>query len=162
MAIAFAQEPPSCASNCMNSEVFERIETLKAQKLARELELDNAQFARLFPVLNEFRLEREALGKAQQSALDELRAVLEENADTVQLLMLIEKFASLRDEENRCEQRFYAKLDQMLDAQQLAKFLIFDAEFKRRMVDAAREMRHDRSNRCPPPFDNNFFDKPKH
>ncbi len=160
--VAFAQEPPSDMPNCMSNGVFERIESLKAQKLARELELDESEFAKLFPVLNEFRLEREALSKKQQLVLEELRIVLDENADTIQLLMLIEKLAALRDDETRCERKFYTKLDQMLDAHQLAKFLIFDAEFKRRMVDAAREMRHDRFGRCPLPFDNQLLDKPKH
>lgn len=143
-------EPPGYLDKPPTKEqkdrVRQRIETLKMWKLTKALDLDETNSAKIFPILNRYDKQRDALHQELRAGMRALRQSLRENkTDELKntLNMLEENHKALQsiDEEE------WAEMKKVLTIEQQAKFVLFRQEFDRevrKIIADARERRKGR------------------
>ncbi len=152
--VVFAQPPwggHRCHDDSPMDDNLDRLETLKMWKLTERLNLTDEQAAKLFPLMHKYRLKKDSLRVRERDLLDQLRDAVSRNADSVEILEIIDAIATARAEECQVETDFYQQIRGILSARQQAEFVLFEVEFRRKMMDLIRQMHRGRHF---PPEDN--------
>ncbi|HDG67569.1 MAG TPA: hypothetical protein ENG11_00290 [candidate division Zixibacteria bacterium] len=139
VGVVFAQ--PMCLGGPHNppKEVMERIETIKMWKLTERLDLSEEQAAKLFPLMKRFRERRDSLLRREADLVKQLREAVESSADSVQILEIIDALSDARMEECQIESEYYAQLREILSAEQQAEYILFEIEFRKKLMELIRE-----------------------
>ena len=139
VGVVFAQ--PMCLGGLHNppKEVMERIETIKMWKLTERLDLSEEQAAKLFPLMKRFRERRDSLLRREADLVKQLRETVESGADSVQILEIIDALSDARMEECQIESEYYAKLREILSARQQAEYILFEIDFRKKLMELIRE-----------------------
>jgi len=144
IAIISAQSGPGDMGFCPPEDVVKRVETLKMWKLTEALDLTEEQAAVIFPAMREFREQQDSTRKRLGYLTDELRDKLISNADSTEILGIIDEILSLKRQENENELEFMNKTRSVLSAEQQAKYILFEQEFRKKMMKIIREMHRGR------------------
>ncbi|RKZ34537.1 hypothetical protein DRQ33_01905 [bacterium] len=136
IGIAFAQDMPFAQPS---PEIMERIETLKMWKLTEALDLSYEQTAKLFPLLKETRQRQDSLMQQQKWLIEELIDATENDADTTEMLGIIDQIVLTRTNECQIQQEFYSELRNILSTRQQAEYILFEINFRKKMMELIRE-----------------------
>ena len=132
-------------------KMMERIETLKMWKLTEALDLNEQQTAKLFPLMTSFRKRQDSLRQVMESDIKQLKDAIDNNADSSEISDIIGEIVDIKDAQCRNEADFYSELQGILTIEQQGKFILFEIDFRRKMMDLIRdfhrgEMRHKKGN----------------
>ncbi|UCC79625.1 MAG: periplasmic heavy metal sensor [Candidatus Zixiibacteriota bacterium] len=119
-----------------------RIETVKIWQLTEAIGLTTEQSEKFFPIYNEHQKAHEKLMKDRNDVIEKLSGLAEkENPSEKEIRKAIDeltaldnRFASLRDE-------FIKDVSGVLSIKQIAKLLVFEEHFRRRLQENIRDIR---------------------
>jgi len=120
-------------------KVMERIETLKMWKLTEALDLSQEQAVVVFPLLNSFRLAEDSLRERQMILVRELGEVLQSGTDSIEILGIIDELKAAQKTECDIKIELFDELPKILSAEQQAKYVLFEIEFRKKMMELIRE-----------------------
>jgi len=120
-------------------EIMDRIETLKMWKMTEALDLTEEQTAVLFPALRAVRQEQDSVRERLMMRLDELESAIISNADSTEILAIVDEIISLKKGECQIETRFMDKARSILSAEQQAKYILFERDFRAQMMELIRD-----------------------
>ena len=124
--------------------VLERIEMMRMWKMTEELELTEETGAVLFPFLREIDEERKGVEDDRRDVIRELRATLRgENPDQDAINELLGRLEKIKDRSRELEDREYARIREILNPEQVARYFIFKREFEREIRDVIFRARRD-------------------
>ncbi len=119
------------------SQLREKISIIRMWKLIDVLELGEEQAMVFFPALNQHDADIEKLNQDENRLLDELELDLTNGiANDKRLQARIDSVIDLRTERSQIDAEFFQKIADILNAEQRAKFLLFDRKFDKEMRKA--------------------------
>ncbi|RKZ26482.1 hypothetical protein DRQ26_04350 [bacterium] len=128
-------------------EIMERIETVKMWKLTEALDLSEEQAAKLFPVMNRANKRRKEIKSRQMELFGVLRDALDSGADSTELLSILDEMTDLKNQECELQIDFLSQIKQILSPEQQAKYVMFEVEFKKRMMQLLRDFHRGKGRR---------------
>jgi len=134
--------------NVDKREMKERIHLIKMWKLTEVLDLDQVTAAKLFPIMNDFDVKRDALREKRGDTMKAIRDELDKDApDATTLGSLIDRFK--KDERAMVELRIERldALSEVLTDEQIAELIALVPKFERGMrgmIGRAHAMRKER------------------
>lgn len=127
------------------AKVKERIKLIKMWKLTEILDLDEERAARIFPVIQRFDAQKEAIHDQHGKNIKTLKAALEADApDDKNLTTLIEGMLEERNKLVRIQTEEIEALRGLLSAQELGKLILFQDEFRKEIHKIVSESRRGR------------------
>ncbi len=135
--LVFAQ--PEFAEGGPPPDVLEKLEMIKMWKLTDALDLTEEQAAKLFPAMKDFRRAREERRKRELELVGELREAVDQGADTAEIMAILDELQSIKAQECQAEAQFMTKMRSILSARQQAEYVLFEAAFRKRMIELLRE-----------------------
>ena len=128
-------------------DVMDKIQTLRMWKMTEVLDLSEEQASRFFPALKEMQKEQETARQRLVELSNEVEDALAEKADTIQILGIIDEMISMKKIEAESEIKFFTKARSILSVEQQAKYVIFERDFRKKMMDLIRDSRKDGKGR---------------
>ena len=125
-------------------DVLDKLETLKMWKLTERLDLTDQQAAKLFPLMHRFREQKDSVAQYQKDLVEQLRDALDSGADTTQILEILDALAAAKQQECDLETKYYQQIRTILDARQQAEYVLFEVEFRRKMMKLIRDFHRGR------------------
>ena len=120
----------------------ENILTLMLLRMTRVLDLNEAQTAQLFPMVNRIEKEKFVLNRQIGERLRDLRILLQkEDGNPEKLQMLMSDILNLRDKVKAKDEEVQVWVDENLTLVQQAKFLIFFQDFNQYLREKLLEAR---------------------
>jgi hypothetical protein len=116
------------------AQMRERIELLKMWKLIEVLDLDQETAMKLFPVMHEYNLKQQEIGKVRGATIKQIREEVEKGTtDSAALGSLIAQFK--QNERDMTEMRIKQldALSKVLSDEQIAKMIIFVPKMEQRI-----------------------------
>jgi hypothetical protein len=141
---AFAQEPLP-----FEGAASQRIEQYKKIQLMDFLKLDEETSIRFFARYNRFVDELNSLNKRKNSFIDELQVLVRRNASEAEFQRVFRRIDALGDETLALRREYFDELSQLLPAQKVAAYIVFERNFYRNLRELLREAQRDRSGRAP-------------
>ncbi|MCD6595309.1 hypothetical protein J7L68_06520 [bacterium] len=129
-------------------KMMERIETLKMWKLTEALDLNEDQTTKLFPAIKQFQKKQDSLQEKMAKNIEQLENAIDNDADSLEIADIIGEINDARDTQCRNEADFYGKLQGILTIDQQAKYILFEIDFRKKMMNLIRDFhRGDKKNR---------------
>ena len=136
----FAQTPAPSGPGSLNKQptaqqkasVRERIESMKMWKLTKDLDLDEATSAKLFPIINKYDKKRTEMYENLRTKMQEIKTALD-GKKTDQLKDLIVKVEDNRKALQSVNDEEWTEVQKVLTIEQQAKFILSRQEFGRQM-----------------------------
>ena len=122
----------------------ERLEQLRRIKLIEALELNEEQAVRLSVREKDFREKQKELMDRRQKMADDLRELIEDEADDTAIRMQLAKMSETGVQMVNDKHAFLLSLTDFLSMQQIAKIVLFEQKFShevRRLLENARKPR---------------------
>lgn len=120
----------------------ERLEQLRRIKLIEALELNEEQAVRLSVREKDFREKQKDLMEKRQKMADELRELVEDEADDAAIRAQLAKINEIGVQMVNDKHAFLLSLNDFLSMQQIAKIVLFEQKFShevRRLLENARK-----------------------
>ncbi|MDA0334212.1 MAG: hypothetical protein O2782_03505 [bacterium] len=117
-------------------------EMLRMWRLIDELEIDEEQAIKVFPVYGRQRAHLDALEQNRRMVLAEVTQQLREDAEDDDLRVSIRKVRAAEEAIATSQEDFAKELASLLTVRQQARLLLFDANFRTDLVDIVRRMRN--------------------
>lgn len=117
------------------------IEEVRIWRITQELDLTSDQATRLFPKLHEFRKVESDFRKQRVQLLSEMRNLLHRGASNQELQKVIEQYQAVHIKKIEQEVRSLKEMEKILTPVQQAKFLIFEDEFTREILDMIKHIK---------------------
>jgi len=125
-----------------NARVRENIHRLRLLRMTEALDLSEEQAAKVYPAASRLEKEKEGILKAIESEMEVLKDLLEEKSpDEAKLSAGTTKVKELRQSLQEKDRQFEDFLAQTLSPVQRAKYVLFSAEFYRRVGVGLRRAR---------------------
>jgi Spy/CpxP family protein refolding chaperone len=141
-AWAMPSEPPP-----VREEIERRIEVVWTWRLTEAVGLTPEQAERVFPVLRSYRDRRRELTREKEEITQELSAYLQAGRpDEERLEEALQDLAEIQDALHRLELEPIVELRKTLSTEQVARFVVFQGQFKRTIREI---MERRRSRRAP-------------
>ena len=122
--------------------IRENIHRLRLLRMTEALDLSEDQAAKVYPAASRLEKEKAGILKAIESEMEVLRDLLEEKSpDEAKLSAGIAKVKDLRQSLQEKDRQFEDFLEQSLSPVQRAKYVLFSAEFYRRVGAGLRRAR---------------------
>jgi len=138
--VLFAQTPDQKPSE--RQRVRENIHRLRLLRLTEALDLSEEQAAKVYPAASRLEKEKAGILKAIESEMGVLRGLLEEKSpDEARLSVGIAKVKELRQSLQEKDREFEDLLEQNLSPVQRAKYVLFSAEFYKRVAAGLKRAR---------------------
>jgi Spy/CpxP family protein refolding chaperone len=136
----FAQPPEPGGPGSLNKPptaqqqdtVRKRIESMKMWKLTKDLDLDEATSAKLFPIINKYDKKKADIYENLRTRMQEIKTSLDDKK-TDQLKDLIVKVEENRKALQGVTDEEWAEVKRVLTIEQQAKFILSRQEFGRQM-----------------------------
>jgi len=123
-------------------KVKERIKLIKMWKLTEILDLDAERAAGIFPVIQRFDAQKEAIHDQHGKNIKTLKGALEaDTPDDGTLTTLIDGMVEERNKLVRIQTEEIEALRELLSAQELGKLILFQDEFRKEIHKIVRESR---------------------
>ncbi len=130
----------------MTKRHWEKIEMIWMWKLTKELNLDEARAAKLFPLLNQYERKKWELEKTQKRLLGELRELLKKDKpDEKEISKVIEKIEDNFKNQGKIKQEELEKLKEIFSAQELGQYILIRHQFFKDIQEIIRNIRKGRS-----------------
>jgi len=138
-----AQEPEGEeATPRQQEEAFRMVDAYIVAHMQESLGLDDAQFARMIPLVKSIQATRRDLARRRRQTLRQLQRELRTGrAAEADVARLVDALRALRDEEHRSLTRAYAAIDAELDPIQQGRFRIMEVEVERRIRELLMRVR---------------------
>lgn len=117
----------------------EKIETIKMWKMTEALDLSEEQASRLFPAMKQFQNRADSLRNQMMKFVEDLENALQENEDSNKITTIVDKIVSLKNQQSKNEAEFFAKMRSILTPAQQAKYILFERDFRRKMMELIHE-----------------------
>lgn len=117
------------------------IEEVRIYRLTQELDLTSEQATRLFPKLHELRKAERDVRKERIHLLSQLRNLLRGDASNQKIQEVIKQYQATHIKRLEQEVENLKEMEKILTPKQQAKFLIFEEEFRREIIDMIKLIR---------------------
>jgi len=124
-----------------------RLETLKMWKLTEALDLSEDQAAAFFPLMKDLRNQKEELEDERGALMEELIEEMESDADTGKISNIMDRMIELKQQECENDVEFIERTRSILSTTQQAKYVIFEGEFQKRMMQLIRDFHKGKKGR---------------
>ena len=127
-------------------KVWKQVEMVRLWKLSEILDLDEAELAKILPILKEYDRKMRELGKKREKAFKNLHreARKEDGWDKKMILAEVRNVLEFEREIMEVRQGHFRKMETILPPERLAKYMIFDLRFHDEIENFMRDMRHRR------------------
>ncbi len=123
----------------------EKIKTIKIWQLTEAVGLTSEQSEKFFPVYNKFENDIREFDQKKFDILKELKELSDSpGGSESEIDKKIKKLSSLDDEKIRIKRMFVEDISTVLSKKQVAKLLIFEERFKRRLREIIQDIRQER------------------
>lgn len=120
-------------------ELRKRIELIWMWRLTEELDLTQEEGAKVFPVLREYEEKKRTLRDENRELVRELDQLIKANASEGKLKKAIQALAENDTKLHEVQQEGFQKLEKILSVEQQAKYIVFQAEFRREIGGLIRK-----------------------
>jgi len=128
--------------------VRENIHRLRLLRMTEALDLSEEQAAKVYPAASRLEKEKAGILKALESEMEVLTGLLEEKSpDGARLSVGIAKVKELRQSLQEKDREFEDLLEQNLSPVQQAKYVLFSAEFYKRVAAGLKRAREQTGTR---------------
>ncbi len=155
--ILYAQCPLMDMPPPGSDKAKEKIETVKMWKMTEALDLSEEQASRLFPAMKQFQNMEDSLRNQMMKFVEDLENVLQENEDSSKIAVIIDKIVSLKNQQSKNEAEFFVKMRSILTPSQQAKYILFERDFRRKMMELIHEYQKGKRKHSAP---DNPWNKP--
>jgi Spy/CpxP family protein refolding chaperone len=126
----------------VREEVERRIEVAWTWRLTDAVDLTTEQAEKVFPLLRSFRDERRKLTREKDEILGELSAYLQTGeVDEARVDEILQDLSEIHDDLHRLELDQVQELRRILSTEQVARFIVFQDQFKRTIREIVEERR---------------------
>lgn len=146
-SIAFGQHGRTDAEK---KEDCDKVDKLKIAYITTELALTTAEAEKFWPIYNECETKIKELRKANR----EIQKNMEQSYDTITNEDAKKKMATFFENETKelaIKKEYAEKFSKLLGDKRALKLLSLEHEFKRELLEALRDQRHDHGADGPPP-----------
>jgi len=120
-------------------ELRKRIELIWMWKLTEELDLTQEEGAKVFPILRQYEEQKRALREENKHLVRELDRMIKANASEGELKKTIRALEENDTKLHEVQQEGFQKLEKILSVEQQAKYIVFQAEFRREIHGLLRK-----------------------
>lgn len=117
------------------------IEEVRIWRITQELDLTSEQATQLFPKLHEFRKVERDFRKQRMQLLSEMRILLHRGASNQEIRNVVEQYRAVHIKKIEQEVKSLKEVEKILTPVQQAKFLIFEDEFTREILDMIKHIK---------------------
>ena len=121
----------------------ERLEKYKKMRLVEVLKLNEDDAVRFFAKQSAHEDTQRELMKSRNSALNDIQEIVRGKGDPKDLGKLTDQVQDADQKVFAERQRYQEEMKKFLSQEQFAKFLLFERNFNRQVMDALEEMRQD-------------------
>ena len=142
---AWAQQDQKQDSPARRDEAIHRLEMVRLYRLVELLDLNSDESARLFPVIQKYDQQfREIMEQKEQAYVKLNELVKQANPAESETNRTVDEILSLEQKAMKVRESEYRDLRRQLNAEQTAKFLLFEKRFQvelQRLLNDVREQR---------------------
>jgi len=120
-------------------ELRERIELIWMWKLTEELDLTQEEGATIFPILRQYEEKKRTLRDENRELVRELDQLIKANASEGKLKKAIGALAENEKKFHQVQEEGFQELEKILSVEQQAKYIVFQAEFRREIHGLLRK-----------------------
>jgi Spy/CpxP family protein refolding chaperone len=129
-------------------KIRQRIKTLKIWKLTEELQLNEQQSQRFFPIYNAFEADRQRLDDQRLEIIDKLDSLTsQDNTPDAEINSLLDRLEELDRQQASQRLEFRNKLKDILTTRQIGELVVFEVKFQRQIQDIIRDVRTEMGER---------------
>jgi hypothetical protein len=139
VSVALAQEPPM-----FRGPGAERVEQFKKIRLMEVLKLDEETSLRFFARYNKHQEELRGIALKRDSLLDQLELYRRRTVSDAEYEKVFKSLVVLGHEAVKVREKFVTELKEVLNAKQIADYLVFERRFYENLRDIMREMQRER------------------
>ncbi|MCZ7584134.1 MAG: hypothetical protein M5R36_12780 [Deltaproteobacteria bacterium] len=133
------------AADDPDEKAFRKIEMVRMWKLAEVLDLDDAEMAKVVPALREYDRTLHAKAKERETLVGELRKTVASGAPDEKIIKeSVRRILRLENEITGIREKHYQQMEKLLDAERLAKYMIFEVTFHDEVQKFVRDVRQRR------------------
>jgi len=137
----FSQEQPGSRAD-VHRNIRDNIFTLRALRMTQTLELTQEQTAVIFPVLSKLEKEKAGLQQELGKEIRELRSMIRDDKTKAEdYEKRLNRIKEIRNEIRLKEEAFEKFLESQLTPVQKAKYVIFNLDFNRRLMERMNRAR---------------------
>ncbi|RME44203.1 MAG: hypothetical protein D6795_18280, partial [Deltaproteobacteria bacterium] len=134
--------PPPEPENGRREAIRKRIETMKLWGLMEELQLSETEALKLFSRIRDFDRQEEERRRKERRLFRQLKAALHKRSvDEGRLREIIDELARLREAGCTAEREHIEAMSRLLSTEQLARYIVFNMEFRERIHRLIRKAR---------------------
>lgn len=132
------------AGDARKADAMKRIEMLRIWRLTEILELNETDGARIFPILQKYDRQYMILNESKEKLVKQLKnAVNTQQTNAKRLETLTGQLIQIEQEAMDIRGRMYTELKEVLTPQQLAKYMIFEINFKQEIDEIINQVRRE-------------------
>ncbi|RMD98357.1 MAG: hypothetical protein D6812_13600, partial [Deltaproteobacteria bacterium] len=134
--------PPPEPDHGKREAIRKRIETMKLWGLMEELQLSETEALELFPKVRDFDRQEQERHRKERRLFRQLKAELHKRSvDEGRLREIIDELARLREAGFTAERKHIEAMSRLLSTEQLARYIVFNMEFRDRIHRLIRKAR---------------------
>ncbi len=122
-------------------KMHEKLMTVKILEMSEKLDLCDEQSIKLFPIMRKQKATIDSLQGEIENSFKIIRELVDSKANEKKISAAIEDFKNIKIMMNETEIEYINKISEVLTPQKVAKYLIFEREFRRRMMDIIKQRR---------------------
>jgi regulator of replication initiation timing len=123
-------------------ELRRKVELIWQQKLTERLNLTDAEKAKVFPLLQEYHERQQALRQENRQLVRELADKISANAPEKELARTIDALEENEHKLQEVKEEGFHDLARILPVEKQARYIVFQAEFRRELHRLIREARY--------------------
>jgi hypothetical protein len=124
-------------------ELKKRIELIWMWKLTEELDLTEAEGAKVFPLLRQYEEQKRELREENRRLVRELQRMIDAGASEGDLKRAIKALEENDRKRNKVQEEGFGKLAKVLSVEKQARYIVFQEHFRREIHRLIREARHE-------------------
>jgi Spy/CpxP family protein refolding chaperone len=119
----------------------EKLMTVKIWEMSERLDLSDEQAIKLFPIMRKQKAAIDSLKGEVENSFKKIRELVDSKANEKKISAAIEDYKNAKIMINETEIEYINKISEVLTPQKVAKYLIFEREFRRKMMDIIKQRR---------------------
>jgi hypothetical protein len=123
-------------------ELRKRVELIWMWKLTEELDLTEAEGAKVFPLLRQYEEQKRELREENRRLVRELQRMIDAGASEGDLKKAIKALEANDQKRNKVQQEGFDKLAKVLSVEKQARYIVFQEHFRREIRGLIQKARH--------------------
>jgi len=119
----------------------EKLMTVKIWEMSERLDLSDEQAIKLFPIMRKQKAVIDSLRGEIENSFKKIRELVDSKANEKKISVAIKDYKNAKIMINETEIEYINKISEVLTPKQVAKYLIFEREFRRKMMDIIKQRR---------------------